>query len=60
MQNEFIEELRRKARQGEEAYKQKVKGECPWISEEALEEMAFENTLEKMFNPKDSRGGEER
>ena len=59
MQNEFIEELRKKAGETTEEvlYKEELKQKYPWISKESLEEKFVEHTLKRMFNPK---GGEER
>ena len=58
MQNEFIEELRKKARETEEdKYRKKMKQEYPCISDENIRKQYFEDIMVKMFNPK---GGEER
>ena len=58
MQNEFLEELRKKAREIEESeYRKKMKQKYPWISDENIRKKYFEDTMVKMFNPK---GGEER
>jgi len=58
MQNDFIEELKKKAQKAEEdAYKKEIKKEYPWLSDDAVREKFFEETLRKTFNPK---GGEER
>ena len=59
MQNEFIEELRKKAVKTTEeiSYREELKQKFPWISDDILEEKFVEHTLKRMFNPK---GGEER
>lgn len=59
MQNEFIEELRKKTVETTEevSYKEELKQKFPWISDDILEEKFVEHTLKRMFNPK---GGEER
>ena len=61
MQNQFIEELRKKAEKTEEnketLYKENLKQEYPWISKESVEDKFVEHTLKRMFNLKE---GEER
>ena len=58
MQNDFIEELRKKAKTNDEiSYEDSLKQEYPWISKSSVEEKFVEHTLERMFN---TRRGEER
>ena len=58
MSNEFIEELRKKARElNEEDYRERIKQEYPWLKNDAINEKVFVDALTRIFNQKE---GEER
>ena len=57
MSNKFIEELRRKASErnqatvGSETDEGRIKKAYPWLSDEEVEDEVFEGQLKKAFNP---------
>lgn len=52
MSNEFIEQLREKATENNEesAYRERLKKEYPWLTDDAVEEKVFVQKLTRMFN----------